>query len=551
YNVESNECAGSATQSIMVHELPAPLMTTSTELLCSGDARILSAIPEGGSFSVLSGPGEITGDTLLANGTGEIQIQYTWNQNGCSANATQVIPAQQSPGVHFTNSQDHFCMHDTIALYANPPGGIFELLSGPGELDSNILTATSGGEILISYAITQNGCTGSAQNLFSAIDVSQLAFTMDTSVMCSGSSRTLSATPAGGIFWMIGGPGMISNSVLRSTGEGLIKIQYLINEEECYGEITQRITSKRTPTVEFETDSLSICIGEEKLIGITPDLSQLTLLSGPGMLNGHLLTSIDTGFLKVTGQLETNGCIGTDTLTISSHSIPVPEITVDNPVICIGTSIQLTGDPPGGTFTIMSGEGSFNGNVLTALDIGPIQFAYTAEEHQCAGTVYGELLVINPVADIVVADDLLTSSSSVGIFQWLDCENNFEPLPGENNDTLMVALPGSYALVNGAGTCIDTSACVVVALTSIEIGESDPQIRIFPNPVSSILFINGYDSLPVKEMSIRNALGEKVYTQRDVNSSASMDLTGCRPGLYFLEISLKNGGNYVFRVVKI
>lgn len=551
YNVVLNDCAASTTQSIMVHELPAPSMTSSTELLCSGDARILSAIPPGGSFSVLSGPGEITADTLYANGTGEIQIQYTWNQNGCSANATQVIPAQQSPGVHFTNEQNHFCMQDSIALHANPPGGIFELLSGPGELDSNILAATSGGEILISYAITQNGCTGTAQNLFSAIDISQLAFTTDTSAMCSGETRPLSATPDGGIFWMIGGPGTISNSVLRSTGEGLIKILYLINEEGCYGEITQRITSNRTPTVAFETDSLSICIGEERLIGINPDTSQLTLLSGPGILNDHLLTAIDTGFLSVTGQLDTNGCVGTDTLFISSHPIPVPEMTIANPVVCHGTSIQLIGDPPGGTFNIMSGEGSFNGNVLTAQGIGPLQFAYMVEVHQCAGTAYGEILVINPVADIVVADDMLTSSTSIGVFQWLDCENNFEPLPGENNDTLMVALSGSYALVNGAGNCIDTSACVAVTLTSIEIGEASPEIRLFPNPVSSILFINGHDGLPVREISILNAMGEQVYTQRDVNSSANMDLTGYRPGIYFLDIRLKNGKNYVYRVVKI
>jgi len=451
-------------------------MTNSTELLCSGDERILSAIPPGGSFSVLSGPGVIIGDTLHANGTGEIQIQYTWNQNGCSANATQIIMAQQSPGVTFANSQDHFCMQDSIALIANPQGGIFELLSGPG------------------------------------------AF---------------------------------SNSVLTSTGEGLIKILYLINEEDCYGEITQQIPSRKTPTVEFETDSLNVCVEEENLIGIIPDLSQLTLLSGPGILNGHLLTSTDTGLLTVAGQFETNGCVGADTLIISSHSIPAPEITLTNPVICDGTSIQLTAIPPGGTFTILSGAGTINGNVLTAQDIGPIQIAYMVEEHQCAGTDYGEILVINPVAELIVDGDMLTSGSSVGVFQWLDCENNFEPLPDESNDTLMVTFPGTYALVNGVGDCMDTSACVQVVLTGIQINETDREIRIFPNPVSSRLFINGFDGLPVREINLRNAIGEKVYTLRDVHSSASMDLSGCGLGLYFLEMRFMNGGNYIFRVVKI
>jgi len=159
--------------------------------------------------------------------------------------------------------------------------------------------------------------------------------------------------------------------------------------------------------------------------------------------------------------------------------------------------------------------------------------------------------VINPVAELIVDGDLLTSGSSVGVFQWLDCENNFEPLPDESNDTLMVTFPGTYALVNGAGDCIDTSACVQVALTGIQINETDQEIRIFPNPVSSRLFINGYDGLPVREINLRNAIGEKVYTQRDVNSSASMDLSGYGPGLYFLEMRFTNGGNYVFRVVKM
>ena len=551
YNVIFGDCAANATQTIMVNELPAPVITNTTELLCSGDERILRAVPAGGSFSVLSGPGLITGDTLHANGTGEIQIQYTWNQNGCSAYATQIITAQQSPGVNFANTQDHFCMQDSIVLLANPQGGIFELLSGPGELNANILSATSGGEILVSYTITQDGCTGSIQKLFSGIDISQLAFTMDSSVICSGSSRPLSATPGGGIFWMIGGPGVISNSMVTSTGEGLIKILYLINEEECYGEITQQIPSTKTPIVEFETANLDICIDEEKLIGITPDQSQLSLLSGPGILNGHLLTSIDTGLLMVTGQFETNGCVGSDTLLISSHPIPVPEITLDDPVICNGSSIQLAATPSGGTYTILSGAGRFNENVLTAMDIGPIQFAYTVEEHQCAGTDYGEIMVINPVAELIVNGNLLTSGSSIGVFQWLDCENNFEPIPGQSNDTLMVTLPGTYALANGAGDCMDTSACVQVALTGIKFDETDREIHIFPNPVSSRLFINGFDGLPVSEINLRNAIGEKVYTQRDMDSSASMDLSGCGPGLYFLEMRFTNGANYVFRVVKI
>lgn len=551
YSVAFEKCTGSTTQTILVHGLTSPQMTSSSELLCSGDVRILSADPSGGVFSVRSGPGEIKGDTLFANGSGEIEIQYTWNQNGCEATTNQMILAQQSPGVIFAGSQDHFCMQDSISLFANPPGGIFEILSGPGILDSNILSANSGGDILVRYSITQVGCTGSEQKIFSSIDVSQLAFTMDTSMMCSGDERPLSATPGGGIFWMIGGPANISNSVLRSTGEGLIKIQYLINEEGCYGEITQRIPSRRTPSVQFPADSMNICVGQEKLIAITPDSSQLTLLYGAGTLNGHWVTSPDTGQIKVTGQFEANGCAGTDTMVIISNPIPLPEIIGDNPVMCIGSSIQLAAAPSGGVFNHLSGPGSIHQNILTAQDIGRIHYAYTVEEHQCAGTVFGEILVIHPVAEIITTGDMLISSTPDGIFQWLDCENNFGPLPGENNDTLFVTSSGKFALVNGVVDCIDTSECVLVQLTAETFGERNHGVRIFPNPVSSHLYIDVPESESIKEITLRNAVGEKVYAQRDWEPLAGIDMTGCVPGLYFLEVRFDGGGYVGFVVVRV
>jgi hypothetical protein len=551
YDVLNNDCPASTTQTILVSSVPVPAITSSAQTLCSGDERILSAIPLGGNFSVLSGPGVIIGDTLTSTGNGLIHIEYSLTLNGCTATAGQIINSLQGIAAGFINPPDHLCVDDSIALHAFPAGGTFQLWSGPGTLNLNILRATGTGNILIGYSVTQNGCTGSAEKLVTSAETFQPIFTMDTSMLCSGDSRALNVTPEGGIFWIVGGPGMVGNGVLTSTGAGLIKLAYLVNDNGCVGENLQLLTSRLTPQVEFATDTLYMCVAEEKLVDIIPASSQLNLISGMGILSGHLLTSTGQGTLELTGQYEENGCVGMDTLSVSSNPVPVPEITVIDTVICNGNSVQLTADPPGGAFEIMSGPGTLNGNILTAFDIGPIKIKYTKEENNCAGHVQGEILVIDPVAGVLVYDNLLTSVSHIGVFQWLDCENNFEPLPGETNDTLFVTQAGSYALVNGAGDCIDTSACVLAKVTSTYPLEPDQRIRVFPNPVTSNIFIDVSDDQEIREIRLFNSLGNMVMTNREMFSGEFFDMSVYPGGIYFLVIKLGDGQDYIFRLVKI
>src|SRR5690606_19371237 len=50
--------------------------TSSTANMCNGDTRTLTGTPQGGVWSVVSGPGNITGNTLTATGGGTIQVKY-------------------------------------------------------------------------------------------------------------------------------------------------------------------------------------------------------------------------------------------------------------------------------------------------------------------------------------------------------------------------------------------------------------------------------------------------------------------------------------------
>jgi hypothetical protein len=80
----------------------------------------------------------------------------------------------------------------------------------------------------------------------------------------------------------------------------------------------------------------------------------------------------------------------------------------------------------------------------------------------------------------------VVSQPPVSSVQWLDCNNNFAPLPGETNTYLHPTQNGSYAaLVSHVGcTDSDTSECLVISV--IGIAETDlPPLILFPNPLKA------------------------------------------------------------------
>jgi uncharacterized delta-60 repeat protein len=60
------------------------------------------------------------------------------------------------------------------------------------------------------------------------------------------------------------------------------------------------------------------------------------------------------------------------------------------------------------------------------------------------------------------ADNLLISFENSAQFQWLDCQNAFSPISGENSLAYFATLPGSYAVEITKDGCKDTSYCYLI-----------------------------------------------------------------------------------------
>ena len=194
-------------------------------------------------FSVLSGPGSITGGSLLYS-TGVGTIVVAANQSGNSSYAaapqvTQSVVVQQAGqtitiylmapvtyGVGTVNLS-------TTAM-ATASSGLpitYSVISGPGTVSGNTLTVTGGGTIVIAANQAGNAYYLPAQQVTTMLMVSPVSQTVTVGTYPSsvtyGTTHTitLSATASSGLpvtFNVLSGPATMAGNTLTITGAGTI-----------------------------------------------------------------------------------------------------------------------------------------------------------------------------------------------------------------------------------------------------------------------------------------------------------------------------------------
>ena len=82
----------------------------------------------------------------------------------------------------------------------------------------------------------------------------------------------------------------------------------------------------------------------------------------------------------------------------------------------------------------------------------------------------------------------LTSDNTIASYQWLDCDNNFNPLIGETNSSI-TPVPGNYAVQLTQNGCSDTSDCYLISMAgTTELNSIHAQV--YPNPSSGVVFVD-------------------------------------------------------------
>ena len=159
-------------------------------------------------------------------------------------------------------------------------------------------------------------------------------------------------------------------------------------------------------------------------------------------------------------------------------------------------------------------------------------------------------LTINKV-DVSVSQNLptLTANEAGATYQWVDCGNNFAVLNNETQQSFTALESGNYGVIVSKNSCVDTSSCNKVVISSLLDEKGSFKISVSPNPTNKEVKINlgkGYNGDILK---IRNVAGQVISEIKANAPIMEIALQGIK-GVYLLEVHHENGKIEIFKLVK-
>ena len=139
--------------------------------------------------------------------------------------------------------------------------------------------------------------------------------------------------------------------------------------------------------------------------------------------------------------------------------------------------------------------------------------------------------------DISLVDDFTLQSNipNAQTYQWIDCENNFQNIVGETNQTFVSNVNGSFAVIVNENGCSDTSNCL--SINTLGLNDLGNKIfSVFPNPTRNYLRISLNDKL-LSEFKLIDALGRSVIVGTINDKETIVDVSTLSRGMYTLLIS--------------
>lgn len=212
-------------------------------------------------------------------------------------------------------------------------------------------------------------------------------------------------------------------------------------------------------------------------------------------------------------------------------SYPIPVITPPGPInLCDGESVTLTSSLADTYLWSPGGETTQSIDVIAS---GEYTVTVTNSDPMNGVGVSLSVIVDVTIIDVsvnITGGSLEANASGMDSYQWLDCDDNMSIIPGETNQTFTPDAPGSYAVIIGYNSCIDTSECV----TFTDIKEIEIQnLSVYPNPAEDLITIQTTIPNIQDYIEIYNMFGQLMDVIK-FNKSAELNINNYASGVYAL-----------------
>ena len=421
-------------------------------IVCNGFSMTLYPTPSFPSLNYLWSTGSTdTSISVSSAGTYWFTISKPY---GCTTSDTINVALGSLP-VNIGNDTN-VCIGDTFLISTAAPAGSSYLWS-TGDTTATLSVHAPG---IYSVHVLNGGCGGADTMWFGYSLVPHVYIGPDTT-LCSGTPLTLQSdttySPLASYSW---NTGAVTPSINPdSTGNYILGVLV----DGCRGYDTARVTLKPTPLILFGPNA-SICTGDS------------IVLSGSGIpgsvytwSTGDTVTSITvktTGKYWLTGV--TNGCMATDTISVTVNPIPPVHLGPDQSV-CEGSFVTLTSSDTysGASFLWNTGV---SGSSLSVTTSGT--YALTVTKNGCSGIDSVNVTILPSPVVALGSDAFFCSSSTYTLNSAQPSGATYLWSTGSTASSINITTPGLYGLVvtNNGCTGSDSIRLTEIKVPSINLG---------------------------------------------------------------------------------
>lgn len=412
-------CSASANITITVNPLPTITAGPTKSLTCASSFTTVTCSSVGGTSYNWTGPSIISGYTTTNCNVGSpgIYTVFAISPFFCNSTSTTVLVVSNTtpPTATASSSGSITCVTSTVALTGGPGTGVTYQWSGPGfsgGTTSQNAVANAAGTFTLKVTSSVNSCTNAATAVVNQNTITpSIAASSSPSLICSGSSSTLTATGANTYTWT---PGAIisSSMVITPTATSVYSVSGTNTISGCESTSTVAVTVNSLPVINATASSPNICNGSSATITSSGADTYTTM---PGNLSGFFVSvfppNTSTTTYTVSGTNTVTGCVNTKTVSISTNPNPTVSIVSSPTTICSGSAATMTAS---GAVSYTWNPGSLTGSSITVNPASTTIYTITGAIASCTGTVNSTITVNStPALSISGNTNICKGSTSI------------------------------------------------------------------------------------------------------------------------------------------
>jgi ELWxxDGT repeat protein len=153
----------------------------------------------------------------------------------------------------------------------------------------------------------------------------------------------------------------------------------------------------------------------------------------------------------------------------------------------------------------------------------------------CDSIVELHLDIINVDAGVEQSGNILQALADGASFQWLDCDQGFNPIEGADHSQFTATENGNYAVEVTVGDCSEISECFSISNVGVDQIELSDKLIVYPNPSTGTFTIDLGVDFKNSSLRITDVKGLVLYTKKAEKQLVEIEFDA-GPGIYFIHV---------------